>query len=213
MVCTPWKPLRPSTRGAATYGFTLAELLVVIAIMGILIALLVPALQAAMVMAKVTQAESDLRQISLALHQYYLRYSCLPPARKYCLTEKRDQFLALPQELIKEEFLDVLPPDAFDAGRTYRYTAVGPGFINDSPTTIKFVLPQAFPQAGGAWLKYTQPDRCPVKCIVWSVGPAGTPDFEVLLGFNPVDPANWYPANPRGIVCRYFTGKDWYSVP
>lgn len=207
------KPPGLNTRRAATHGLTLVEMIIVIGISGVLITLLVPALQAAMVMAKVTQAESDLRLISIALHQYYLRYQVMPPARKYCLTEKRDQFLALPQELLKEKLLDVFPPDAFDAGRTYRYTAIGPGFINDSPITIKFVLPQAFPQVGGALVKYTQPDRCPVKCIVWSVGPAGTPDFEILLGFNPVDPANWYPANPRGIVCRYFTGKDWYSVP
>jgi len=194
-------------------AFTLAELLTVISIVGLLIALLVPAVSGALITAKVTQAKSDLRQISIAIQQYYLAHEALPAARKYCLTEKRDQYLALPSELVQQGYLDVLPPDAFDAGRTYRYSAVGPGFVNDSPTTIKFTLRETFPESGGAWVKYSQAALCPVKCVVWSVGPRGTPDFEIVLGFNPLDPANWHPEDPRGIVCRYFTGKDWHEAP
>ena len=117
--------------GRRPSAFTLVELLVVIAIIGILVALLLPAVNSAREAARRTQCTNNLRQLALAVHNYHSARNELPPMR---VDDHQPTWLMLILGQIEEAALQ----DLWDNGRGCFYDQP---FLTRTATVSSFFCP------------------------------------------------------------------------
>src|SRR5262245_17750932 len=112
-------------------GFTLVELLVVIAIIGILVALLLPAIQSARESARRAQCVNNLKQLGIACHNYHDRYKQIPVgAYSCCWGTWQIAILPFIEEKQLADMYQVLPKNFPVFDDRYRYDndpAAAPG--------------------------------------------------------------------------------------
>jgi prepilin-type N-terminal cleavage/methylation domain-containing protein len=104
-------------------GFTLVELLVVIAIIGVLVALLLPAVQAAREAARRMKCTNNLKQIALGLHNYESSFKTLPHGTNGCCSPRNDNWI-----IMLFPFIELKPLyDAMDHN----------GFLHNTPVNVQ----------------------------------------------------------------------------
>jgi prepilin-type N-terminal cleavage/methylation domain-containing protein len=112
-------------------AFTLIELLVVIAIIGILIALLLPAVQKVREAANRASCGNNLKQIGLALHSFHDLQGHLPSDRETLAEGRTWAWMILPQ--LEQDNLYRLWPEGWP------YPGLAPGGIVDNQATSESI--------------------------------------------------------------------------
>ncbi len=161
-------------------AFTLVELLVVIAIIGILVALLLPAVQAAREAARRMQCTNRLKQLALAEHNYHDVYKRFAPMRTGTKrTNSRDANNAM------SGFVSLAP--FYEQQQIYDYAKV------------RNFRPVAWRTNEGTWTVRIPTLLCPSDTEI-TRGPFGNNSYKMCLGTTVYRNSNHWRAEPNGIA-------------
>lgn len=134
--------------GRASKAFTLIEMLVTISIIGILVGLLLPAVQAARESARRAHCDNNLRQIGIALQNYHTTRRTLPPGCLQCLPSAKKPLKQFAWSAMILPYLE----------QTELYESINFHVAHDAPENVPagatrlsiFICPTASPpEAGG----------------------------------------------------------------
>jgi prepilin-type N-terminal cleavage/methylation domain-containing protein len=171
----PWlgRPTKPR-------AFTLVELLVVIAIIGILVALLLPAIQAAREAARRSTCQNHMKQLTLATLNYETAKRELPPSKydDYPVPKNRVQHSTIPYLLSYIE--ETQAADKWDFKQTWNYSNTALPIDNKrlSDSNIPVARCASTPADRGQW--------------------TGATDYRVCDAISTSDTSHWLPAMIAG---------------
>ena len=187
------------------FGFTLVELLVVIAIIGVLVALLLPAVQAAREAARRSQCTNNLKQIGLAMLSYESTYRTLPTGRDGCdnLTELHCQGSDPSEQSAISAFVKILPQ--LEQQALFDVLDLSDQGLNVWPP-ISAQVPFF------SWATSQVQQACNTRPDVYVCPSAVTePECEIV----PLYPFGWelWPATGDYATCIGHRGPSWQALP
>ena len=181
---------RPVPVSASRRAFTLIETLVVIGIIGLLAAMIVPAMSNAIKRRDISRAEAELRKLELLINNYKDKWGSYPPDNINGAVTNALYYELSGTRLVGANYQTLDGAETISSANAQSYLGV-PGFLNSALGAVqaKNYLPELKPDH--AALIATAPD---VRVLTAPGKPA--PGNTIIVGGKPVNPWRYVSSNP-----------------